>query len=89
MTEGEGFQIVIWDVINKKKAEKASKKGEYINSGQVILKTINLEQVIKFKHDSKQRSKLEPCYKRINVFHLFFSKQRSSITSEAGQNFIL
>ena len=45
MTEGEGFQIVIWDVINKKKAEKATKKGEYINSGQVILKTINLEQV--------------------------------------------
>ena len=46
MTEGEGFQIVIWDVINKKKAEKATKKGEYINSGQVILKAINLEQVI-------------------------------------------
>ena len=45
MTEGEGFQIVIWDVINKKKAEKATKKGEYINSGQVILKAINLEQV--------------------------------------------
>lgn len=49
MIEGEGFQIVIWDVINKKKAEKAEKekgkKGEYVNSGQVILKTINLEQV--------------------------------------------
>ena len=45
MTEGEGFQIVIWDVINKKKADKCKHKGEYINSGQVILKTINLEQV--------------------------------------------
>jgi len=48
MTEGEGFQIVIWDVINKKKAEKATKKGEYINSGQVILKAINLEQKTTF-----------------------------------------
>ena len=44
MAEGEGFQIVIWDVINKKKAEKY-KKGEYVNSGQIILKTVNLEQV--------------------------------------------
>ena len=44
MAEGEGFQIVIWDVINKKKQEK-DKKGEYVNSGQVILKTVKVEQV--------------------------------------------
>ena len=44
MVEGEGFQIVIWDVINKKKKEK--KGMSYINSGQIILKTVNLEQVM-------------------------------------------
>ena len=44
MVEGEGFQIVIWDVINKKKKEK--KGMSYINSGQIILKTVNVEQVL-------------------------------------------
>lgn len=46
MVEGEGFQIVIWDVINKKKKEK--KGMSYVNSGQVILKTVNLEQQTTF-----------------------------------------
>lgn len=46
MIEGEGFQIVLWDVINHKKKEK--KGDDYINSGQVILKTVHLEQVTTF-----------------------------------------
>ena len=43
MVEGEGFQIVLWDVLNPKKREK--KGVEYVNSGQVILKSVNLDQV--------------------------------------------
>ena len=42
MAEGEGFQIVQWDVIN---AKKRVKKGEdYENSGTVILKSIKIDQ---------------------------------------------
>ena len=43
MGEGEGFQIVQWDVINEKK--KVKKGDEYENSGTVILKTISIVQV--------------------------------------------
>ena len=42
MAEGEGFQIVTWDVINDK---KKAKKKDYENSGTVILKSIKIEQV--------------------------------------------
>ena len=43
MAEGEGFQIVTWDVINEK---RRLKKGEdYENSGTVILKSIKIDQV--------------------------------------------
>ena len=46
MVEGEGFQIVLWDVVNEKKREKKSSQGvEYVNSGQVILKSVHLQQV--------------------------------------------
>lgn len=49
MVEGEGFQIVLWDVVNDKKREKKSSQGiEYINSGQCILKSIHLDQVTTF-----------------------------------------
>jgi len=41
MAEGEGFQIVTWDVINDK---KKAKKKDYENSGTVILKSIKIEQ---------------------------------------------
>jgi len=42
MAEGEGFQIVTWDVINEK---RRLKKGEdYENSGTVILKSIKIDQ---------------------------------------------
>ena len=41
MAEGEGFQIVTWDVMNEKK--KAKK--DYENSGTVILKSIKIDQV--------------------------------------------
>lgn len=43
MAEGEGFQIVTWDVINAKK--KARKGEDYENSGTVILKSINIDRV--------------------------------------------
>jgi hypothetical protein len=43
MAEGEGFQIVTWDVINEKK--KAKKGEDYENSGTVILKSIKIVQV--------------------------------------------
>ena len=44
MAEGEGFQIVQWDVFN---AKKRVKKGEdYENSGTVILKSIKIDQVL-------------------------------------------
>ncbi len=43
MAEGEGFQIVTWDVINEKK--KLKKGGEYENSGTVILKSISIDRV--------------------------------------------
>ena len=46
MVEGEGFQIVLWDVMNQKKKQK--KGDEYLNSGQVILKTVHLEQATTF-----------------------------------------
>lgn len=42
MAEGEGFQIVTWDVINEKK--RAKKGDEYENSGTVILKSIKVVQ---------------------------------------------
>lgn len=42
MAEGEGFQIVTWDVINEKK--KLKKGGEYENSGTVILKSISIDR---------------------------------------------
>ena len=46
MAEGEGFQIVTWDAINKEKRDKRAKKGEdYENSGTVILKSINIDRV--------------------------------------------
>ena len=46
MAEGEGFQIVTWDVINPEKSAKRAKKGEdYDNSGTVILKSINIDRV--------------------------------------------
>ena len=41
MAEGEGFQIVTWDVINEKKKSKK----DYENSGTVILKSIKIDQV--------------------------------------------
>jgi len=45
MAEGEGFQIVTWDAINKEKRDKRAKKGEdYENSGTVILKSINIDR---------------------------------------------
>ena len=51
MVEGEGFQIVLWDVVNDKKREKKSSQGiEYINSGQCILKSIHLDQVRRLIH---------------------------------------
>ena len=43
MAEGEGFQIVTWDVINPKK--RAKKGDEYENSGTVILKSIKIDRV--------------------------------------------
>ena len=43
MAEGEGFQIVTWDVINPKK--RARKGDDYENSGTVILKSINIDRV--------------------------------------------
>lgn len=43
MAEGEGFQIVTWDVINAK--IRAKKGDDYENSGTVILKSINIERV--------------------------------------------
>ena len=46
MAEGEGFQIVTWDVMNPEKSAKRAKKGEdYENSGTVILKSINIDRV--------------------------------------------
>ncbi len=42
MSAGEGFQILQWDVINKEKKER--KKGQYENSGTVILKSIQIDQ---------------------------------------------
>ena len=46
MGDGEGFQIVTWDVMNEKKREKLKKRKEsYENSGTVILKSINITQV--------------------------------------------
>ena len=48
MAEGEGFQIVTWDVMNPEKSAKRAKKGEdYENSGTVILKSINIDRVSK------------------------------------------
>lgn len=45
MAEGEGFQIVTWDAINKEKRDRRAKKGEdYENSGTVILKSINIDR---------------------------------------------
>ena len=45
MAEGEGFQIVQWDVINAKKRVKKEQKGEdYENSGTVIIKSIKIDQ---------------------------------------------
>ncbi len=41
----EQFQ---YDLINKKKQEK--KKGHYTNSGQIVVKSVNIEQVIKNFH---------------------------------------
>jgi len=41
LAEGEGFQIVQYDLINKKKQEK--KRG-YVNSGQIVLKNVVIEQ---------------------------------------------
>ncbi|XP_023345926.1 copine-9 [Eurytemora carolleeae] len=41
LSEGEGFQIVQYDLVNKKKVEK--KRG-YVNSGQIVLKTVSIEQ---------------------------------------------
>ena len=41
---GEGFQILQWDVINKKKKNQSK---HYENSGTVILKSISIEQVSK------------------------------------------
>ena len=43
MSAGEGFQILIWDVVNKEKKER--KKDSYDNSGTLILKSISIEQV--------------------------------------------
>ncbi len=40
----EQFQ---YDLINKKKQEK--KRGHYTNSGQIVVKSVNIEQVIKKK----------------------------------------
>lgn len=40
LAEGEGFQIVTWDVINEKKKNKK----DYENSGTVILKSIKIDQ---------------------------------------------
>jgi hypothetical protein len=36
--------IFQYDLINKKKQEK--KKGHYANSGQIVVKSVNIEQVL-------------------------------------------
>ena len=43
LSEGEGFQILQFDLINQKKKDK--KGDDYVNSGQIVVKTVNIEQV--------------------------------------------